>query len=205
MKFEPKNMLLPDLSHLLTDVVAPRPIAWISTVSERGIFNLAPFSAYAMVSTVPMLVCFSIVTSRDGRRKDTILNIESTRDFVIGIVTENLAETMNKTAAPYPREVSEYEKAGLTPVKADLVKAPKIGESPINMEGRVVQILEFGKSPALANLVIGEILRVHVADELYDKKSGRLTGLKAVGRLGGDGDIYCRTRDTFRMMRPTLH
>ena len=204
MKFDPKSLENRDLAHLLTDVVVPRPIAWVSTVSEQGIYNLAPFSAYSMVSAKPLLVCFSVGTTRDGQKKDTILNIESTKDFVINVVTEDLAEAMNKTSASYPRDVSEYEKVGLTPVKADLVKAPLVGESPINMECRVHQILEFGQVPTLTSLVIGEILLIHIADELYDTQSGRVSGFKAAGRLGGDGDIYCRTRDIFQMKRPTL-
>lgn len=204
MKFDPKSLKQQDLYYLLSDIVVPRPIAWISTVSDLGISNLAPFSAYAMVSAKPPLVCFSVMTTRDGRKKDTILNIETTKEFVISVVTEDLAEVMNLTSAPYPRDVSEYEKVGLTPVKADLVKAHMVGESPINMECRAIHILEFGQAPALANLVIGEILLIHVADELYDRKSRRISGLKAIGRLGGDGDIYCRTRDTFQMKRPTL-
>ena len=157
-----------------------------------------------MVGIKPLLVCFSAGTTRDGQKKDTILNIESTKEFVINVVAEDQSEAMNETSAPYPRDVSEYEKVGLTPVKADLVKAPMVGESPISMECRVHQILEFGQVPTLTSLVIGEILLIHIADELYDKQSGRVSGFKAVGRLGGDEDIYCRTRDTFQMKRPTL-
>ena len=82
MKFDPKGMERPDLAHLLADVVVPRPIAWVSTVSERGISNLAPFSAYSMVGTKPLLVCFAVGTTRDGQKKDTILNIESTKKLV---------------------------------------------------------------------------------------------------------------------------
>ena len=204
MKFDPKSLESRDLAHLLTDVVVPRPIAWVSTVSEGGIYNLAPFSAYSMVSAKPLSVCFSVGTTRDGQKKDTILNIESTKEFVINVVAEDQSEAMNETSAPYPRDVSEYEKVGLTPVKADLVKAPMVGESPISLECRVHQILEFGQVPTLTSLVIGEILLIHIADELYDKQSGRVSGFKAVGRLGGDEDIYCRTRDTFQMKRPTL-
>jgi flavin reductase (DIM6/NTAB) family NADH-FMN oxidoreductase RutF len=204
MKFDPKNLKHQSLSHLLTDIVVPRPIAWVSTVSDKGIYNLAPFSAYAMVGTNPMVVCLTVNTNRDGKKKDTILNLELTKEFVISVVTEDLAEAMNKTSAPYPRDVSEYEKAGLTPIKADIVKAPMVGESPINMECSVLQILEFGKTPIISDLVIGEVLLVHIADELFDTKTGRISGLKAVGRLGGDGDLYCRTRDTFQMKRPTL-
>jgi flavin reductase (DIM6/NTAB) family NADH-FMN oxidoreductase RutF len=204
MQFDPKNLNQQSLSHLLTDIVVPRPIAWVSSVSDKGIFNLAPFSAYAMVGTNPMVVCLTVNTNRDGKKKDTILNIETSKEFVISVVTEDLAEAMNKTSAPYPRDVSEYEKAGLTPVKADRVKVPMVGESPVSMECSVLNILEFGKSPILSHLIIGEVLLVHIADDLYDKQTGRILGLKAVGRLGGDGDVYCRTSDTFQMKRPSL-
>ncbi len=204
MKYDPNSLEHRELSNILTDVVVPRPIAWVSTVNDGGIYNLAPFSAYSMIGAKPMLVCFSVGTTRDGRKKDTILNIESTKEFVINVVTEDLAEAMNKTSAAYPRNVSEYTEVGLTPKKADLVKAPMVHESPINMECRVHQILEFGEAPRLTSLVIGEILLIHIADDLYDKQSRHITGLKAVGRLGGDGDIYCRVQDSFQMKRPIL-
>ena len=204
MKFNPKSLKQRELYYLQTDIVVPRPIAWISTVSDKGVFNLAPFSAYAMAGVIPMLVCFSVGTTRDGGKKDTILNIEATKEFAISVVTEELAEKMNLTSAPYPSDVSEYGEAGLTPVKGDIIKAPMVGESPVNMECIVHQILEFGEAPVLSNMVIGEILMIHVADEIFDKQSGRISGLKAVGRLGGDGDLYCRTRDTFQMKRPAL-
>jgi flavin reductase (DIM6/NTAB) family NADH-FMN oxidoreductase RutF len=151
MKFNPANLEQQNLSHLLTDIVVPRPIAWISTVDTNGISNLAPFSAYSMVGANPMVVCFTSSTTRDGRKKDTLLNIELAKEFVISVVTENLAEAMNETCAPYPRGIREYEKDGLIPIKADLVKVPMVGESPINMECRVLQILEFGQSPSLSS------------------------------------------------------
>ena len=204
MKLNPANMENQNIAHLIADVIVPRPIAWVSTVSDQGVYNLAPFSAYSMIGGKPTLVCFSIGTTRDGQKKDTILNIELTKEFVISVVTEDLAEAMNITCAPYPRDISEYEKAGVTPVKAERVKVPMVGESPVNMECKVLQILEFGQAPTIRNLVIGEILLVHVSDELYDKQSGRILGMKTVGRLGGDGDIYCRTRDTFQMERPAV-
>ncbi|MFC2015293.1 flavin reductase family protein [Chloroflexota bacterium] len=204
MKFNPANLEQQNLSHLLTDIVVPRPIAWISTVNNKGVSNLAPFSAYSMVGAKPMVVCFTASTTRNGQKKDTLLNVELTKEFVISVVTEDLAEAMNKTSAPYPEDISEYEEVGLTPIKADVVKVPMVGESPVNMECRVLQILEFGQSPTLSSLVIGEVLLVHIADELYDKQTGRILGLKAVGRLGGNGDIYCRIQDSFQMKRPTL-
>ena len=108
MKIDTNDLALQDSSHLITDIVVPRPIAWVSTVDENGVFNLAPFSCYGMVSGLPMVVGFSVGSYRDGQKKDTLRNIELTKDFVINVVTETLAPAMNVTAAPYPREVSEF-------------------------------------------------------------------------------------------------
>ncbi len=204
MKFVPNSLDRQNFSHLLTDIVIPRPIAWVSSVNTNGIPNLAPFSAYAMIGANPMLVCFTANSTREGRKKDTALNIELTKEFVISVVTEELAEAMNQTCADYPRDVSEFEKAGLTPKKADIVKVPMVGESPVNLECQLLQILEFGELPSLATLIIGQVVMVHVDDRFYDEKTGRIEGLKAVGRLGGDGGVYCKTNDIFHMTRPTV-
>jgi flavin reductase (DIM6/NTAB) family NADH-FMN oxidoreductase RutF len=203
MKIDPGDITLQDSSHLMTDVVVPRPIAWVSTVDENGVFNLAPFSCYGLVSSFPMVIGFSVGSYRDGKKKDTIRNIELTKDFVINVVTETLGSAMNLTSASFPREVSEFTKAGLTPVKADIVNAPMVVESPVKMECRVLQIIEFGK-PLVTSFVLGSVLRLHIADEYWDKKAGRIEGLSLIARLGGDGGWYCRTGDTFQMMRPMI-
>lgn len=204
MKIDPTTLNTQDSSHLLTDIVVPRPIAWVATVDKRGIYNLAPFSAYCMVSTSPIVVGIAIGSKRGGEKKDTLRNIESTKEFVVAVVTEDLAEAMNITCAPYPPEVSEFPEAGLTPAKADFVKAPLVAESPVNLECRLHQILEFGKAPMIHAFIMGEVLRVHIKDEFWDKKNKRVLELGVVARLGGDHDLYCRTRDTFKMKRPTL-
>jgi flavin reductase (DIM6/NTAB) family NADH-FMN oxidoreductase RutF len=204
MKIDPNDLSLQDSSHLLTDTVVPRPIAWVSTIDEDGVYNLAPFSAYTMISYLPMVIGFSIASYRGGQKKDTLRNIELTKEFVINVVTEELADAMNITAAPYPREVSEFEKARVTPIKADIVNAPMVAESPIKMECQLVQTMEFGKISIINTLIIGSVLRVHIADEYWNKATKHIEGLKLIGRLGGDGDVYCRTRDTFQMKRPTL-
>jgi len=204
MIIDPINLDPQDSAHLITDIVIPRPIAWISTVDEHGVFNLAPFSAYGMISTKPMVVGFSVFTTRDGKKKDTIKNIESTKEFVVNIVTEDLAEAMNITSASYPNDVSEFEKAKLIPKKADIVKAPMVAESPVNMECRVLQILEFGEMPTIFKFVIGEVLRAHISDDFYDNQNGRVIGIRPIARMGGEQDLYCRSQDTFEMKRPTL-
>ena len=154
MKIDTNDLALQDSSHLLTDIVVPRPIAWISTVDENGVFNLAPFSCYGLVSGLPMVVGFSVGSYRDGQKKDTLRNIELTKEFVINVVTEPLASAMNVTSASYPREVSEFVKAGLTPIKADIVNAPMVVESPVKMECRVIQIIEFGKTPVTNTFIL---------------------------------------------------
>jgi flavin reductase (DIM6/NTAB) family NADH-FMN oxidoreductase RutF len=202
MIIDPESLTAQDASHLLTDIVVPRPIAWVATSDGHGAFNLAPFSAYGMICSKPMMVGFAVSSYRDGKKKDTILNIEATQEFSINIVTEDLGVAMNITSAAYPRDVSEFEKAGLTPVKAELVKAPLVAQSPLNLECRVQQILQFGKTPAITSFIIGAVLRVHLKDDFYSQQSRRVSGLRPIGRLGGDQDLYCRTRDTFEMKRP---
>ena len=204
MKIDPTALNQVDSSHLLTDIVIPRPIAWVSTVDEKGIFNLAPFSAYGIVSTRPMVVGFSVGIKRDGQKKDTLRNVELTGEFVISVVTKDLAEKMNITSGLYPSDVSEFEKAGLTPTRADFVKAPIVAESPVNMECRVIQSIELGKPSPSYSLIIGEVLCVHIRDEFYNSQTRRVSGLEAIARLGGEQDLYCFGQDTFRMKRPSL-
>jgi flavin reductase (DIM6/NTAB) family NADH-FMN oxidoreductase RutF len=186
-------------------IIAPRPIAWVSTVGGDGVFNLAPFSAYCVMSVKPAMAGFGIGTPRDGKKKDTLVNIETNEAFVINVVDETLAEAMNVTAAPYPPEVDEFKEAGMTPVMGDMVNVPMVSESPINMECRLHQILEFGEPPAANRFIVGEIRRVHIKDEMLAGDDIPIEKLKAVGRLGGrGGDQYCRTTDSFEMPRPAV-
>ena len=181
--------------------VVPRPIAWVSTIGEDGVFNLAPYSAFTSISLKPTLVGITFGWKRGGEKKDTLKNIEFSKDFVVNVVVEALAEAMNLTATQYPSDVDEFKEAGLTPIKADLVKSPMVAESPVNMECRLVQILEFGEAPLGTQVVIGEVVLVHIKDELWTGKYIEPSKLKAVARIGGR-DSYCRTRDIFEMERP---
>ena len=139
---------------------------------------------------------------RDGQKKDTLVNIESSKEFVINIVTETMAEAMNQASGEYPSDVDEFQEVGLTPAKSDLVKPPMVAESPVNMECKLMQILEFGEPHRRAFFTIGEIVRIHIKDELW--ADGNITAhkLKAIGRLGED--LYCRTTDIFEMKRPFI-
>ena len=200
MKIIPANLDIRDSHKLSTAVIVPRPIAFVSTIGDDGIFNLAPFSTFTTICIKPAVVCFSVAPRRDGQKKDTLKNIEFSKDFVINVVNEALAEMMNQTSADYPSFVDEFKEVGLTPIKSDMVKAPRAAESPIHMECKLLQILQFGKNPHGSNLIIGEVILVHVKDELYVNGEIQMSKLKAIGRLGGDS--YCRTTDIFEMLRP---
>ena len=200
MKIDLAKLDLMGAHGFMVGAVLPRPIAWVSTIGQDGVYNLAPFSFFTGLSSKPAVVGFGVGAKRDGRKKDTLVNIEFSKDFVINIVTGPMAEAMNRTAGEYPSQVDEFKEAGLTAVKSDLVKPPRVAESPVNLECRLLQILEFGAAPRINRFVIGEVLLAHVRDDLW--KNGVIQGdkLGAVGRMGED--FYCRTTDRFEMKRP---
>jgi len=200
MKINPGNLDKRELHELFMSAILPRPIAFVSTIGDDGVFNAAPFSCVAPICLKPALVCFSIGRKRNGQKKDTLRNIESVKEFVINVVDEALAEPMNKAAAEYPPEVDEFKETGLTPLKSQIVKPPMIAESPVQMECRLKQILEFGDDSSGSHVIIGEILLVHVKDELWTGIDIDVSRLKPVGRLGAQ--LYCGTTDVFEMKRP---
>jgi flavin reductase (DIM6/NTAB) family NADH-FMN oxidoreductase RutF len=202
MKIDPANIDRKSVHDILVGAVLPRPIAFISTLGQDGVYNLAPYSFFIPVSMRPVLLGIGIGRKRDGSKKDTLVNIEWGKDFVVNLVTEALAEAMNQTAGEYPKDVDEFQVAGLTPIKADRVKSPRVAESPVNMECRLHQILGFGDSPRLNEFVLGEVLQIHVKDEYWVNGEIQSTKLKAIGRMGGD--FYSRTTDVFEMKRPVV-
>ncbi len=200
LKIKPADLGHREAHHLLVSMITPRPIAWVSTVSEAGVFNLAPFSCYMSFCIHPSLVCLGIGVHRDGSAKDTMKNLEFSRDFVINVVTEDLAAAMNQTSAGYPGSVSEFREVGLTPVPGETVKSPRVGESPASMECQLRQVMTFGDGAEKNNLVIGEVTLVHVREDMWINGEIPNSMLKPVGRLMGD--MYCRTTAEFEMKRP---
>jgi flavin reductase (DIM6/NTAB) family NADH-FMN oxidoreductase RutF len=188
---------------LMIGSIVPRPIAFVSTVSADGILNLAPFSFFTGVSASPPVVLFCPVRrAPDGHRKDTLHNVQATGEFVVNIVSEDFAAQMNLCSADFPPEVDEFEISGLTPLASDLVRPPRVRESRVQMECKVLQIVEVGAGPLGASVVLGQVLRFHVADDLYEDFRIDPDKLRAIGRMGGP--TYARTADRFDMPRPNV-
>ena len=187
---------------LLTSLVVPRPIAWVSTRSPAGQRNLAPFSYFAAVSATPFLVSVSI-GSRAGVDKDTLRNIRDTGAFCINLATEPQLAQMNETSGEYGPETDEFEAAGLESAEAELVDAPYVASCPAVLECRVHQVVELEGSPN--TLVIGEVLRVHLDDRI-PLAPGTLfadtAALRPVGRLWGD--LYATIGDMPALRRPVV-
>ncbi len=209
MIVSPSDISNSELYSLLLNSVAPRPIAWVSTVSTSGQPNLAPFSFFNAVCVDPPLVAFApgLRTPKakgvgHGEPKDTLRNIRETREFVVNVVTYKLREAMNLTSGDYDASVNEFELATVTPEPSKIVRPPRVAESPVSFECRLHQILDFSTAPTSSSLVIGEIVSIHVDDaHLKDGRLDRNT-LDLIGRMGGLQ--YTRTTQRFEMVRPKV-
>jgi flavin reductase (DIM6/NTAB) family NADH-FMN oxidoreductase RutF len=185
----------------LVGVVVPRPIAWVTTVDPSGRVNLAPFSFFNTFGANPPIVVFSPTLRRDGSKKDTLLNLEAVGEFVVNAAVDDLAAKVNATSAELPRGQSEVEYAGLSLASSVKVSPPRVAESPVHLECRVRQMMSVGDGPIAANLVIGEVVLIHIDESVLDA-AGQVDPrkLRAIARLGGND--YCRTSDLFQMERP---
>ena len=165
MKIELDHLNGEKLHNLIGGVTVPRPVALISTVDEGGIYNAAPYSAIASVCMKPPIMCVSFGRRR-GQKKDTLRNIEATGDFVINIMDETLIKQTIQTAANYPPDVDEISKVGFTAAASDRIKSPRVAEAAISLECRMVQRLQFGQDQDFRDIIFGEILLMHVKDNI---------------------------------------
>ncbi|MCX7727957.1 MAG: flavin reductase family protein [Bacteroidia bacterium] len=188
----PKDTPTKDLHQYLLGGIAPRPIAFVSTIDKNGHVNLAPFSFFNVFSAKPPIVVFSPAYSgKTGLSKNTLDNVKEHPECVINVVNYAIVHKMNLASSPYPKGVSEFEKAGFTPILSDIVKPPRVKESPVQMECKIQQIIELGKEGGAGNLVIAEVLRIHIDDKvLDDNKMIDPRKIDLVSRM--NGNWYCR-------------
>ena len=181
---------------LLIGLVIPRPIAWVSTLSENGVANCAPFSFFNVISEEPPLCIISFNWRSDGLLKHTLKNIRRTREFVVNLADEGTANAMHLTGTEIPESESEFSKYGLTAVPAKVVKHPRIAEAAASFECKLERSISFGPQ---REMVVGEILVVHARDGIIDPQSKRISEelYRPVGRLFADR--YCTTRQRFNL------
>ena len=197
MILDPQSVSPGVMYRFLIGAVVPRPIAFVSTVGRSGLFNVAPFSYFNVLTNQPPLVGISI-NRRGETPKDTLRNIEDSGDFVVNIVDEALNTRAVEASGDWPEDVDEFAITGLTPLASDLVRAPRVGESPINLECKVHRIIELGRT----HFIAGEIVRAHVRDDVLTDGHVDIAKLKPVGRLGGDG--YSVVREVLHLPRPRV-
>lgn len=198
MEFNPSEIGEKEVYKLLTGSVVPRPIAWVSTVSEEGELNLAPFSFFTVASRNPPMLCISIgpgVGDREGTEKDTLVNIRATKEFVINVVPVPLGNQMQKSSENLPSETDEFEVAGLSAAESLLVAPKRVKEAPIHMECKLEQIIQLGSD----HLILGRMVHYHIDDDYYlGNYKVNLEKLQPLGRLAGN---YSESSEFFKLPR----
>ena len=200
MEFDFAQMAAADRYKLMSAAITPRPIAWLTTRSTDGICNAAPYSFFNMVAAEPPLVCIGMMRRPDGTYKDSARNIIETGEFVVNLVTEADAPAMNFTCIDAPPEFDELEHGQIAVLPATDIAPPRIGSAPVAMECRLFQSIEAGRS----TVILGEVLRFHIRDELIDPVRLHVDTLAMalVARMHGSG-WYARCTDLFQLSRPS--
>jgi flavin reductase (DIM6/NTAB) family NADH-FMN oxidoreductase RutF len=199
---DPKNHQPDDIYKVMIGSITPRPIAFVSTISKEGIYNLAPYSFFTGIGANPPVIGFSPVINREGRSRDSKINAEETGQFVVNIVSEKIVHEMNQTAVDVPSDVDEFRLSGLTPTASKSVTPPRVKEAQVSMECKVLEVIEVSKKTLGGTLVLGEVLLFHVADKIIDDFKIDPEQLRTVGRMGGNS--YTRTSERFDIERPSL-
>ena len=195
--FEPKNCSIPQLQRLLSSSVAPRPIALASTISSEGQPNLSPFSFFNVFSTNPPILIFSPARRvRDNSKKHTLQNVEQVKEVVINVVSYDIIQQMSLSSTEYEKNINEFKKAGLKMLKSDIVKPFRVAESPVQMECKVNDIIPLGTQNGAGNLVICQVLKIHICDRVLDD-SNEIDQEKLDLVARGGGSYYIRAREGF--------
>lgn len=192
---------VPDIYHHLVHAVVPRPIAWVSTLNQDGLSNIAPYSFFSVASVNPPILTITSVPARDKPVKDTLANLLQTKECVVNIVTEELAEPMNGSCANFPSDQSEIDQLGIETQNSQLVSVPGVAKAKVRFECTLRETLDLSTKPAGGTLILLDVLGIHINDNIADK--GKINGkaLNALGKLGGND--YCKLNDQVTIERPT--
>jgi flavin reductase (DIM6/NTAB) family NADH-FMN oxidoreductase RutF len=192
------------LQNILQYVIAPRPICFASTINKKGEVNLSPFSYFNIFSVQPPICVFSPSRRlRDNTTKHTLDNINEVAECVINIVSYEMVAQTSLASCEYPQGVNEFVKAGFTMLPSEVVQPPRVAESPVQLECRIQQVVALGEKAGAGNLVIAEILRIHLSERIFDDKGNiDQTALDLVARLGGNWYARINKDSLFQLDKP---
>ncbi len=207
MILELKDLKPSEKQYYLQHVIAPRPVCFASTISANGEVNLSPFSFFNLFSSNPPIVIFSPSRRvRDNTTKHTLQNVEEVPEVVINIVTYDMVQQVSLASCEYPKGCNEFIKAGFTEEKASLVKPPMVKESKVKLECRVQEIKKLGEEGGAGNLVICEVLRMHIDDALLDEnRKMDQRKINHIARLGSDWYCVVNENNLFQVEKPNVH
>lgn len=203
LTIDPKKTPIPKLHGYLTSGVGPRPIAFASTIDEKGVPNLAPFSFFNVFGANPPILVFSPARSgKTTQTKDSHENVKQVAECVINVATHDILEQLNICSSTFDKDVNEFIKSGLTPIESEVVKPFRVKESPVQMECKVLQVIETGEGGAAGNLIICEVVRIHISEDILNEDQ-TIDPLKLdlIGRLGGDWFCRPNTSSMFKIHR----
>jgi flavin reductase (DIM6/NTAB) family NADH-FMN oxidoreductase RutF len=202
--FDPQELAQAALHGYLLSAVAPRPICFASTINAAGEVNLSPFSFFNVFSSNPPVMIFSPARrGRDNTVKHSYENVKEVAEVTISVVNYAMVEQMSLASTEYAKGVNEFEKAGFTQVPSELVKPPRVGEAPVNFECKVTQVIELGDGPGAGNLVLAEVVRIHVQEKYIQEGGGLNTPLlDLVGRMGGSWYTRASRESLFEIPKP---
>ncbi|MEP5613708.1 MAG: flavin reductase family protein [Cyclobacteriaceae bacterium] len=205
MKIDPKNTPVPELHGYLLGAVAPRPIAFASTVDKQGNVNLSPFSFFNVFSANPPIMIFSPARrGRDKTTKHTCQNVNEHREVVINVVSHSMVEQMSLSSTEYEKGVNEFEKAGFAEATSETVSPPRVKESPVSFECKVLEVRPLGDGGGAGNLVICEVLMIHIQDRILTDGKIDPNKIDLVGRMGGNWYSRASGNDIFEVAKPLV-
>ncbi|MEM9325158.1 MAG: flavin reductase family protein [Bacteroidota bacterium] len=206
LTLNPQDLDNRELHSWLLMTIAPRPIGFVSSIDQSGNVNLSPFSYFNVFSVKPPVLIFSpSLTSKGAGKKDTHRNVTEVKEVVINVVNHNIVEQMSLASGNYQKDIDEFVKAGLTPLPSDIVKPPRVLQSPVSFECRVNDVIVLGSEAGSGNLVICEVLRMHI-DQATLGTDGRVDPDKMdlVGRMGGSGYVRASGHALFEVSRASV-
>jgi flavin reductase (DIM6/NTAB) family NADH-FMN oxidoreductase RutF len=199
----PADLEMTQVYDILVAGVQPRPIAFISTLDADGGGNLAPFSFFVAGGANPPSVVYSATLNKTGGKKHSLLNVEATKEFVVNTVTREMAEGMNASSFDYPDRYNEWDVCGFAPIASLKVKPPRVKESPVQFECRLFQVVQHGSQSGAACYVIGEVVQMHIREDVWDGRSIDPDAFRPISRLAGANYLDTESLELFSLERPS--